>query len=177
MSNADNDLTRGTSATGSLAPAADAQDKALGQEQQPAPASAEGITVRYLNPDELYQPAKHGFSQVTIVPAGTKLIYVSGQMAIDVDGKISATDFEGQVKGAFANLRLALQAVGSRMDHVVKVTILSADHDGERERIVAHETKAAFPGPNKPASTLIPVPRLALDGIVFEIDAVAVVPS
>ncbi|WP_217429547.1 RidA family protein [Sphingomonas bacterium] len=174
MSKSDKDLLPGTSATRWRATA---QEKPLGQEQQMAPASAEGRTVRYLNPDELYQPARHGFSQVTIVPAGTELVYVSGQMAIDVDGKILAADFEGQVKGAFANLRLALEAVGSSMDHVVKVTILSADHDGERERIVARETNAAFPGSNKPASTLIPVPRLALDGIVFEIDAVAVLPS
>ena len=53
------------------------------------------LAVEVKNPDELYQPAGHGFSQVTIVPAGT----------------------------------------------------------------------------------LIPVPRLALDGIIFEIDAVAILPS
>jgi enamine deaminase RidA (YjgF/YER057c/UK114 family) len=32
-------------------------------------------------------------------------------------------------------------------------------------------------GDRKPASTLIPVPKLALDGMLFEIDAVAVIPE
>ncbi len=145
-----------------------------------APAAAAGDTAsapQYLNPETLYQPARHGFSQVTVVPAGTRLVYVAGQMAIDRDGKLLATDFAGQVAGAFANLRLALAAAGSDMDHVVKVTLLSADHSAEREKIIARATNAAFPGANKPASMLIPVPRLALDGVFFEIDAVAVVPE
>jgi enamine deaminase RidA (YjgF/YER057c/UK114 family) len=32
-------------------------------------------------------------------------------------------------------------------------------------------------GDKPPASTLIPVPRLALDGMLFEIDAFAVIPE
>lgn len=162
--------------TGLLAPAALAQDEPVRASAGSNP-TPNGSAVRYLNPDKLYQPARHGFSQVAIVPAGTKLIYVSGQMAIDVNGKMLASDFEGQVKGAFENLRLGLEAAGSSMDNVVKVTILSANHSDDREKIIARGTNAAFPGANKPVSMLIPVPRLALDGLLFEIDAVAVVPG
>ena len=169
-------VSLGVLAAGLLAPAAPAQNKPVPASAGPNP-TPNGSAVRYLNPDKLYQPASHGFSQVAIVPAGTKLIYVSGQIAIDVNGKMLAPDFEGQVKGAFENLRLGLQAAGSSMDNVVKVTILSANHSDDREKIIARETNAAFPGSNKPASMLIPVPRLAFDGVLFEIDAVAVVPS
>lgn len=173
MKNLGNSLLLGALTTGLLASAALARDTA-----PPQPAtSPNGNAVQYLNPDKLYQPARHGFSQVSIVPAGTKLIYVSGQMAIDVNGRTLASDFEGQVKGAFENLRLGLEAAGSSMDNVVKVTILSANHSDVREKIIARETNAAFPGSNKPVSMLIPVPRLALDGLLFEIDAVAVLPS
>jgi enamine deaminase RidA (YjgF/YER057c/UK114 family) len=34
-----------------------------------------------------------------------------------------------------------------------------------------------WPGNQKPASTLIPVPRLAGEGLLFEIDAVAAIPN
>lgn len=32
-------------------------------------------------------------------------------------------------------------------------------------------------GDRKPASTLIPVPRLAVDGALFEIDAIVAIPN
>lgn len=173
MKNLGNGLLLGALITGLFASAAHAEKKAY---SRPAVATAPASAARYLNPEKLYQPAKHGFSQVTIVPAGARLVYVSGQLAIDANGKLLAPDFEGQVKGAFENLRLALEAAGSNMDNVVKVTILSVDHSDDREKIIARATNAAFPGAHKPASMLIPVPRLAFDGVLFEIDAVAVLP-
>jgi enamine deaminase RidA (YjgF/YER057c/UK114 family) len=32
-------------------------------------------------------------------------------------------------------------------------------------------------GDHKPTSTLIPVPRLAVEGLLFEIDAIAAIPN
>jgi hypothetical protein len=46
----------------------------------------------------------------------------------------------------------------------------------ERLRIFGAELERAFGAGPKPACTLIPVPRLALDGMLFEVEAVAVQP-
>lgn len=131
----------------------------------------------YINPEALYEPSKHGFSQAVVSPPGARLVYVAGQMGIDSEGNVPAKDFEGQVRTAFQNLRLALEGAGSSLDHVLEVRLLSVDHTSEKEKIIAAVTNEAFPGPNKPASMLIPVPRLALDGLLFEIGAVGYVPA
>ena len=64
--------------------------------------------VEFKNPPELSKP--NGYSHVVIVNHG-RLIFVAGQVGMDKDGKI-AGDFAAQAKQAFANLKVALAAVG-----------------------------------------------------------------
>ena len=158
-------------------PAAGAQE--MPQNKIPTPTVKEGGTghARYTNPKTLYDPSKHGFSQTAVSPPGVRLVYVAGQMGIDPKGNVPAKDFEGQVRTAFQNLRLALEGAGSSIDHVLEVRLLSVDHTLEKERVIAAVTNETFPGPNKPVSMLIPVPRLALDGLLFEIGAVGYIPA
>lgn len=86
-----------------------------------------------------------------------------------------AADFAAQLKQAFANLRTALTAVGAIPEQVVKITILSVDHDAEKQCLISAERNALWQGERKPASTLIPVPRLAVKGLLFEIDAIVAI--
>jgi enamine deaminase RidA (YjgF/YER057c/UK114 family) len=55
---------------------------------------------------------------------------------------------------------------------VVKLTVLIVDHSEQRLGILGEELARLFGEQLKPTCTLIPVPRLALDGMLFEIDAV-----
>ena len=97
-------------------------------------------------------------------------------MGEDAGGRFP-NDFEGQLKQAFANLRTALEAAGATPEQVVKITVLSVDHNSEKQRLISAERNALWQGDRKPASTLIPVPRLAVDGALFEIDAIAALPN
>ena len=54
----------------------------------------------------------------------------------------------------------------------MKVTILVANHTHERLATVSQARRKIL-GNNPPISTLIPVPRLASDWMLFEIDALA----
>lgn len=63
------------------------------------------------------------------------------------------------------------------MGDVAKLMVLVVDHSEERLRIFGAELEQAMPGGPKPTCTLIPVPRLALDGMLFEVEAVAVAPD
>jgi hypothetical protein len=43
-------------------------------------------TTRYISPPSL--PPTKGYSQVVEVPAGARLVYISGQVSMDRDGKL-----------------------------------------------------------------------------------------
>jgi enamine deaminase RidA (YjgF/YER057c/UK114 family) len=131
--------------------------------------------IQHINPDGAFDPTPYGFTHVVIVPANTALVYIAGQLGTDEMGNIVSPDFEPQLKQAFANLSKALAAVGAEPEKVVKITVLSVNHDAEKQRLISQARNAMWQGEQKPTSTLIPVPRLAGDGLLFEIDAVAAI--
>jgi enamine deaminase RidA (YjgF/YER057c/UK114 family) len=59
----------------------------------------------------------------------------------------------------------------------VKITVLSVDHDAEKQQLISAARNQMWSGDRQPTSTLIPVPRLAVEGLLFEIDAVAAIPN
>ena len=130
------------------------------------------------NPEALFNPSPYGFSHVAVVPGGSKLVFVAGQGGEEnKEGKLSA-DFRTQVQHAlndgFATLKIALQTQQLTMKSVVKVTTLVVNHDTAKLNIIIEEFKKIWPENQFPVNTLIPVPRLALDNMQVEIDAVAI---
>lgn len=128
--------------------------------------------VRLTNPDGLYDPAPNGYSHLADIAPGSRLLLVAGQGGEDVDGALPA-DFRTQVRQAMRNLETALQAAGAALGDVARTTVLVVDHSEERLHIFGEELERAWGDAMKPACTLIPVPRLALDGMLFEIEATA----
>jgi len=133
-------------------------------------------TFALVNPPGLFDPSNHGFSHLGVVAPGTRLILVAGQGGETADGKL-VPDFRSQVRQALANLKTALAAAGADTEHVVKHTALIVDHNELRLHIFGEELARAYGHGPKPTCTLIPVPRLALDGMLFEIEATAVLPA
>ncbi len=126
------------------------------------------------NPDALFNPSPYGFSHVAVVPGGSKLVFVAGQGGEEnKEGKLSA-DFRTQVQHSLNNIKIALQTQQLSMKSVVKVTTLVVDHNAEKLNIIIDEFKKMWPDKQFPVNTLIPVPRLALDNMLVEIDAVAI---
>ncbi len=78
-----------------------------------------------------------------------------------------------QVRQAFDNLLIALEAVGATARDVAKLTVMIVDHGEERLQRFGEEVERVFGPGSKPACTLIPVPRLALDGMLFEVETIA----
>ncbi|MCU0532482.1 MAG: RidA family protein [Hydrococcus sp. Prado102] len=133
--------------------------------------------IQYINPVGLNDPSNYGFSHIAIAPADAKLVYIAGQFGEDENGDPISDDFATQLKQAFSNLRTTLTAVGATPEQVIKITILSVEHDAQKQKLISNERKAMWKSDRKPASMLIPVPRLALDWMLFEIDAVAIIPN
>jgi enamine deaminase RidA (YjgF/YER057c/UK114 family) len=126
-----------------------------------------------INPAGLYDPTANGYSHVAGVAAGSRLVYVAGQGGETDDGAL-APDFRLQVRQALQNLGTALAAAGAGFADVAKLTVLIVDHSEQRLHAFGEELTLALGEGPKPACTLIPVPRLAFDGMLFEVEAVAV---
>ena len=138
----------------------------------PILANAEELKTA-VNPTYLPNTTQYGYSQATVVAPNAKVIYVAGQIGITDEGP---NDFEHQVDRSFENMIAVLEAAGGRIEDVVKITLLIKDYDEEKLKYLVSKRRQVF-GNNPPASILIPVPRLALDSLNFEIDAIAVAPN
>ncbi len=137
-------------------------------------ADAADHTLTIVNPKTLYDPSPNGYSTAVITPPGARVAYISGQGGQDATGGLSP-DFAVQVRQAYANLRTALDALGARPDQVAKLTVFVVDHDMAKLGVLTQAVKEMF-GAALPAQTLIPVPKLAIDPMLFEVEAVVVLP-
>jgi enamine deaminase RidA (YjgF/YER057c/UK114 family) len=137
-------------------------------------ADAADHTLTIVNPKTLYDPSPNGYSTAVITPPGARVAYISGQGGQDSTGGLSP-DFAVQVRQAYANLRTALDALGARPDQVAKLTVFVVDHDMAKLGVLTQAVKEMF-GAALPAQTLIPVPKLAVDPMLFEVEAVVILP-
>ncbi len=129
--------------------------------------------MKFFNPEGLYDPRPNGYSHVVVADTPARIIYIAGQGGENVEGDLSE-DFSEQVSQALHNLRTALAAAGAMHTEVAKVTALIVDHSEARLAIFSQALCAMWGDHPAPACTLIPVPRLALDGMLFEIEATVV---
>lgn len=98
-------------------------------------------------------------------------VFVSGQAALDLQGNlVGGDDFEAQAEQAFTMLATVLQAAGSSMARVVKVTIYLTDMAHFPSIVRLREKHFSRP---YPADTIVQVGQLALPDLQIEIDAVA----
>ena len=101
------------------------------------------------------------------------LVFVSGQAAIDEDGGlVGVGDFDAQAELVFRNLARVLEAAGSSLSDVVKVTIYLTDM-ANFPKIV--ELRGRWFTEPYPADTIVEVASLALPELEIEIEAIGVV--
>ena len=110
------------------------------------------------------------------IATGTRIIHISGQTAVDTDGKVVGTTHLEQSRHAFRNLRTALESAGATLADVAKFNIYMVDYSWAalESLIAAAEEVLGDPYPLA-ANTLIGVASLWLPDLLVEIDAIAVV--
>lgn len=130
---------------------------------------------QHLNPPEL--PDWSGsFSQVVIVEGEGRTVYVSGQVSVDGDNEVVGRgDLEAQARRAFENLEAALVAAGARPAEVVRLGVYVKDYRPEQAGVIRDAMQQVFGTENLPASTWLGVQSLALDELLIEVEATAVV--
>src|ERR1043165_9430040 len=78
--------------------------------------------IQYINPNGL--PKNPAFSQAIITQGNGKTIYIGGQDALNVNGKIVGKgDLKAQTVQVMENIQIALKACGATFNDVVKMNI------------------------------------------------------
>lgn len=132
---------------------------------------SDASSVQFISPDTL--PRANGYSHVAVVATG-RTIHIAGQIALDGAGTlVGEGDMRAQARQVFENLKAALEAAGADFRHVVRLNfyLLDASRIGEVHDVRDQYVNLAAP----PVSTAIEVRRFVRDGLLIEIDAVAVV--
>ncbi len=140
---------------------------------QAAPAGAQDRL--HVNPARLHD-ASQFYTQVILVPNAGRTAFIAGQVGVDEKGQITSPDMAGQIAQAMRNLRAAVESVSGKPEHIVKITALFVGYTRDHLTPFAQELNKLFPPGKLPTSTVIGVEKLARDGLLFEIEAIAVIP-
>jgi reactive intermediate/imine deaminase len=101
------------------------------------------------------------------------LVFVSGQAAIGENGElVGVGDFDAQAEQAFRNLEHVLEAAGSGLDRIVKVTIFLTDMSNFPKIV---DLRGRWFSRPYPADTIVEVTSLALPELEIEIEAIAAI--
>ncbi len=114
-----------------------------------------------------------GYSHV--VAASGQMVFVAGQIALDKQGAIvGAGDLRAQTRQVLENVKAALAAAGATFADVVKLNTYVVGLNADALAAIREVRSQYLPAENPPASTLVGVTALAMDGLLIEIEAVAV---
>ncbi|HEY1310987.1 MAG TPA: RidA family protein [Pseudolabrys sp.] len=131
--------------------------------------------VRFSNPKTMAKPP--GYSYVVEATGPNRLIFIAGQLGLDLDNKLVGAlgDFRAQAEKAVDNLKLALADAGATIKDVVKINnyLVDMSHIGIFREVRDKHFNMSAP----PASTTVAISQLARPGALFEIEAIAVLPA
>jgi enamine deaminase RidA (YjgF/YER057c/UK114 family) len=123
-----------------------------------------------INPRELF--AAPGFSHVAAA-SGRRLIFVAGQVALTPDFAIvGGDDLGAQTRAAMESVGVALRAAGAGFEDVVRRTIYTLQPT--EFEVITRAIEQVTGSSEHPAQTIIGVTGLAVDGLLIEIEATAV---
>jgi 2-iminobutanoate/2-iminopropanoate deaminase len=134
------------------------------------------MELERVDPDGLFK--LEAFSQIVTVRGGGQIAFIAGQGAFDADFQlIGPGDLHAQTVQAFKNLRTAVEAIGGSVDKIVSTNMYIVGLDAKAVETFGQAMSEALDGKPFPpnASTMLGVQSLAMEGMLVEISAVAVV--
>ena len=128
------------------------------------------MTITFLNPSNAPKPAAN-YSNVAIIPAGKKLLSISGQVGNNIEGEI-AESLEDQYRLALQNINLIVESQGGTKEDIAKITVFMTDEpDWVKIKSAADEF---LPSP-RPSMSFIYVKGLFRPDIKVEVEGLAAV--
>ncbi|TKZ15894.1 RidA family protein [Shimia litoralis] len=116
---------------------------------------------------------KLGYNQAEVIEGLTRQVTCAGQTSVDDEGNPQHLgDMRGQINLALDNLEAVLKHAGMDLSNVTKLGVYATDVD---EALKNFDLMGMRFGPHQvaPPMTLLGVTRLAIPGLLFEIEATA----
>lgn len=116
---------------------------------------------------------KLGYNQAEIIEGASRQVICAGQTAVDAQGNPQHLgDMRGQIGLALDNLAAVLSSAGVDLSHVTRLGIYATDVD---EALKNFDVLGMRFGAvqSAPPMTLLGVTRLAIPGLLIEIEATA----
>jgi enamine deaminase RidA (YjgF/YER057c/UK114 family) len=133
------------------------------------------MRITRMNPDTVAPPVGSYSHAVRVETGDAVWIHVSGQLALDTEGKlVGEGDLGAQTERVFENLSEVLKANGATFGDVVKIQTFFTTFDGLP---ASRAVRARYLPAQPPASTAVRVAGLVMPDALLEVDVVAVVPS
>ncbi|MEL6684399.1 MAG: RidA family protein [Pseudomonadota bacterium] len=117
---------------------------------------------------------KLGYNQGEVISGVTRQLTCAGQTAVDGEGNPQHPgDMRGQIALALDNLEAVLAEAGMDLTNIIRLGVFATDVD---EAMKNFDLLGMRFGPVQaaPPMTLLGVTRLAIPGLLFEIEATAV---
>jgi len=128
-------------------------------------------SVITVDPHKLFD-SRPTFSHVASSSGPSRIITTAGQVGADSNGVVPPS-LDSQIALAFENLSRCLEAAGAAVTDIIKLTYYIVNYDFKNRRHTPHLVK--FLNGHRPATTLVPVEKLAIPEYLFEIEATAAV--
>ena len=117
---------------------------------------------------------KYGFNQGELIEGQSRVLYCSGQTAIDSDGLPQhAGDIRAQITLSLDNLEQVLRHADMTLSNVVRLVIYTTEPDLMAQNFDVLGERLGTAGV-KPAQTFLGVARLAFPELLVELEATAV---
>lgn len=136
------------------------------------------MSIERVNPEQLYDSLKFGFSHATLQKGGGKTLHLAGQVAWDAQTNvIGPGDYAAQTRQALANITAVLRAAGCTPANVTRLRTYVVNHSPDKLGPILGEIGAFYGGATPAPNTFIGVAALALPDFLVEIEADAAVPE
>lgn len=130
--------------------------------------------LRLINPASLIAP--RGYSNGVLAPAGSKQLFIAGQIGWNEKGQIVSSDFAEQFDQALANVITIVNEAGGTPDQLARLVVYVTNKNEYRaaQREIGQRWRARM-GKHFPALTLVEVKSLLEDDAKVEIEGIAVI--
>jgi enamine deaminase RidA (YjgF/YER057c/UK114 family) len=133
--------------------------------------------MNILQPPDWLPPKGYSNGVMTEMSAGSRLVFVGGQIGWNGQQQFETDDFAGQVRQTLENIAAVLREAGAGPQHMVRMTWYVKD---KREYVASYPAIGKHyrevMGRNFPAMTAVEVADLVEDRAKVEIEVTAVIP-
>ena len=129
----------------------------------------------FINPGGALKSIPRGYSHVVKVRNPGAMVFLAGQGPVDENLElVGFGDIEAQTRATFRNIQRNLEAAGANFSDIVKMQVFVSDIATQQWPV--RNVRAEFIDVDAPpTSTMIEVSRFAIEGMMIEIDVIAVI--